>query len=71
MRPSVINYFQSLLETTIGAQMAGEISNVDVFADPKQNVVSTDQIKVQVNITKRGQAKAITVDLGFTPPILA
>lgn len=71
MRPSVINYFQSLLETSIGAQMAGEISNVSVFADPRQNVVSTDQIKVQVDVTKRGQAKAITVDLGFTPPILA
>jgi len=66
MRPSVIAYFQSVLQNAISVEMAGEISSVIVFADPTQQVASTSQIKISMSITRRGQAKSIQVTIGFT-----
>ncbi|MGB0522381.1 MAG: DUF2586 family protein [Flammeovirgaceae bacterium] len=68
MRPSVIAYFQSVLQNAIAGEMANEISNVIVFADPTQNVAQTNEINVTMSITRKGQAKAINVTIGFTAP---
>lgn len=65
---AVVKYFQSVIQTSIASQMAGEISNVTAFADPSQNVASTDQIKVSIEITRIGKARKIVAEIGFTPP---
>ncbi|MGB0522380.1 MAG: DUF2586 family protein [Flammeovirgaceae bacterium] len=68
MRPSVIAYFQATLQNSIAAEMFNEISNVIVFADPTQNVAQTNEIKVTMNITRKGYAEQIAVTIGFTAP---
>jgi len=69
--PSLTGYFQSKIENAISVDMAGEISGVDVFVDPAQNLLSTDKIAIKLRIIPRGQIKAIEVDLGFTNPLIA
>jgi len=45
-----------------------ECSAIDVYIDPKQNVLSGSPIKVSIKITPDGIAEAIEVDLGFKNP---
>lgn len=47
-----------------------EISSVDCFVDPAQNVLSSNQVKVILRITPVGYASQIVVALGFNNPAL-
>ncbi len=67
---SVVKHFQSAGKSSIEANMIAkkEASSVSVFVDPKQNVLSTDQLKAQLKIVPVGIAKEIVVELGFDNP---
>ncbi|MNU07249.1 hypothetical protein D3C72_2527450 [compost metagenome] len=45
-----------------------EVSAFDVYVDPKQNILSTSELKVKAEITPIGTARKIMVDLGFKNP---
>ena len=45
-----------------------EISSVDCFIDPTQNILSTNQLNVVVKITPVGYASDIEITLGFENP---
>lgn len=68
MAAAVIKNYESILETAIGTQMAGEISDVSVYIDPNQNVLANDTINVEVSIIPRGLARFITVTLAYSNP---
>ena len=63
-------YYQTLIQSAIDTSMTadGEISSVDVFVDPQQNVLSTGRICVNLEIIPVGYAKNILVKLGFNNP---
>ena len=42
-----------------------EISNVNCFIDPAQNILSTNQLNVVLKITPVGYASDIEISLGF------
>ena len=63
-----ISDFQTQVETEIASQMNGEISAVTAFADPSQNVQSTDEVKIEVQVRRRGQGKFFKIELGFETP---
>ena len=67
---SVIKNFQAqgknIIETNMLAN--GEISAVDVYIDPDQNILATDKLEVQLRITPVGIAKEIVITLGFQNP---
>lgn len=46
----------------------GEISGVNVFVDPEQNVMVNNQISVNLGIIPKGYAKEIVIELGFANP---
>lgn len=69
--PSLTAHFQGVIENAIKINMAGEISGVRVYFDPKQNLLSTDKVAVRLRIIPKGQIKAIDVDLGFYNPLTA
>lgn len=48
----------------------GEVSGVSCFIDPDQNVLSTNQVKVNLGVTPVGYASEIVVNLGFINPAL-
>lgn len=65
----VVKNLEGIIESAIGTEMAGEISAVDAYIDPEQNILSTDELKVEVNIVPRGVAKRISVTLAYANPL--
>lgn len=66
---AVVKNLEGIIESAIGTEMAGEISAVDAYIDPEQNILSTDELKVEVNIVPRGVAKRISVTLAYANPL--
>jgi hypothetical protein len=66
----VIKSYQQLIQKEIDAQMTikGEISAVRVIIDPKQNVLSTNKVEIEVRITPKFYSQEIAVKLGFENP---
>lgn len=48
-----------------------EISDLSIFIDPKQNVLSGNPIIIKISITPKGIAREIVNELGFTNPFNA
>jgi hypothetical protein len=70
MQAGVIKSYQAAMKKAIEANMlvSGEISGVDVVIDPKQDVLSTEQVAVSLEIIPKAYSKSIKVDLGFSNP---
>lgn len=66
----VIKSYQVAGERVItDTMLAGnEISGVNVFVDPDQNVLVTNQVKVTLGIIPKAYAKEIIIQLGFENP---
>jgi hypothetical protein len=64
-------YFQSLIENQINTSMTAnsEISSVSAFVDPAQNVLSTGEVCVSLEIVPVGYAKTFKIQLGFSNPV--
>lgn len=67
---SKVAYFTQVLRNALNLNMlsAGEVSAIDVFIDPEQNVLANDQLQVVLRITPVGYTKSIQVSLGFKNP---
>jgi len=73
MLAAVAKNFQALVKNSIDQNMTvnSEISSCRVVVDPKQNILSTNKISVNVFIIPVGYAKEIEVTLGFENPAVA
>lgn len=66
---SVSKSFEGLCRSALEGMVANqEVSDFDVYVDPKQNILATSELKVKAEITPIGTARKITVDLGFKNP---
>ncbi|MBF7092887.1 DUF2586 family protein [Flavobacterium sp. ALJ2] len=66
---SVSKNFEGLCRSALEGMVANqEVSNFDVYVDPKQNILATSELKVKAEITPIGTARKIMVDLGFKNP---
>lgn len=70
MQPSVIKSLEGEIEKQIQLNMVDEISAADAFIDADQNVLSTNNINVELSITPKGNASTFTVTLGLVNPFL-
>lgn len=68
LSPGVIKVYQNGIEQDINRNMVGEISSVSAFVDPNQNILSTNEIQVSIDIVPKGLAENIRVTLGFKNP---
>ncbi|TNE29201.1 MAG: hypothetical protein EP346_06985 [Bacteroidetes bacterium] len=69
LKPSVVKRFESLGRDSLESLVSDEeASDVDITVDPDQNVISTDQLTVEFEITPTGTARNIKVTLGFVNP---
>ena len=68
LSPGVIKVYQNGIEEDINRNMVGEISSVSAFVDPNQNILSTNEIQVSIDIVPKGLAENIRVTLGFKNP---
>lgn len=66
---SVSKNFEGLCRSALEGMVANqEVSDFDVYVDPKQNILATSELKVKAEITPIGTARKIMVDLGFKNP---
>jgi hypothetical protein len=67
MQPTFVAYLQNLVIQQIEATMKvnGEITSVDCFIDPAQNVVTNSQVNIVVKVRPKGYASNIVISLGF------
>lgn len=66
---SISKNFEGLCRSALEGMVANqEISDFNVFIDPKQNILATSELKVKAEITPIGTARKIMVDLGFKNP---
>lgn len=66
---SVSKSFEGLCRSALEGMIANqEVSDFDVYVDPKQNILATSELKVKAEITPIGTARKIMVDLGFKNP---
>lgn len=67
---TVCSHFQNVVNVAIRRDMASvdEISSVDSFVDPNQNLLATSEINVEIEIVPTGVARKIIVPIGFKNP---
>lgn len=65
---SVVKNLEASVESAIGTQMAGEISDVQCYIDPAQNILATDELNIELDIVPRGVAKRLRVTLAYSNP---
>jgi hypothetical protein len=71
--PSTLKYYQGRIERAIDINMTnqGEISGCKAFVDPKQDVLATNVLNVDLDIIPLGTNRAIKVRLGLKNPAAA
>lgn len=62
---SVAKNFQERVRTAILASMAGEISGVAAVVDPNQNIITSGELSVELDIQPRGTIGTIKVKQSF------
>jgi hypothetical protein len=69
LQPSVIKSWESDGNRALEEMLRGEeISGLDVFIDPEQNILATNQLEISFWVVPTGSASKITVSIGFTNP---
>ena len=68
--PGVLKTLEAEIENAVNTSMAGEISSFDAFIDANQNVLSTNETEIEMNVVPVGYNSNIKVKLGFKNPAL-
>ncbi|ROI10099.1 hypothetical protein EGI11_03275 [Chryseobacterium sp. H3056] len=71
IHPAIIKSWQNEVETQLQGLMVanGELSNARVYINERQDVLTTGNMTVAIQLLPVGYAKYITVDIGFTTQI--
>ena len=65
-----IEHLKSIMTQQINRLMGDQISGVEVFIDPAQDIINTGILKVKVKVTPKGYTSQIEVDLGLNAPAI-
>jgi hypothetical protein len=66
----VLSHLKAKIIQQINVAMADQISGVEVYINPAQNVISTGKLNVQLRIRPFGYTSFIDVDLGLVAPAI-
>ncbi|WP_161531309.1 DUF2586 family protein [Riemerella anatipestifer] len=71
IHPAIIKSWQSKVENNLNGLMVqkGELSSIKVFIDPKQDVLRSGKVIVNIQLLPVGYAELIEVNIGFTTEI--
>ncbi|MFR9545350.1 MAG: DUF2586 family protein [Rikenellaceae bacterium] len=62
----ICKYYEQLLSRAINTNMSDEISDLVIYVDPDQNIITTGALGVSCKIVPTGLITEINVDLSFT-----
>lgn len=65
---AMCKYYEQAIIKAVNVNMEGEISGFSAYVDPKQDLISTNALKVQAKITPTALLRDINVDLSFNNP---
>lgn len=68
VHPAIIKGWQNKIESNIGQNMVqqGKLSSVKAFIDEKQNVLTTENVVIELQLLPVGYSDFITINIGFT-----
>lgn len=74
LNPAVTGYYQSKIENAITlscniGQSDSELSGVECYIDPEQNIISTDKVVIVLKIVPKGMTRAIAITLSYLNPL--
>ncbi len=67
---TTIKHFEGLIEMVIETQMISkqELSGIKVYIDPKQNILATNILNINLKVIPTGVLREIIVNIGFENP---
>lgn len=69
LAPEVIKSYETTGRRALEAMLSnGEVSDIDVFVDPAQNILSSSELQLAFSIVPTGTARRISVTIGFVNP---
>ena len=71
IHPAIIKSWQNNVDKQIRDNMVtpGKLSDVKIYINSKQNILSTGKLNIQIQLLPVGYAEYITVNIGFTTAI--
>lgn len=63
-----IKHLEGRIRLQINAGMADQISGLEVYINPEQDIINTSALTIQLRIIPKGYTSFITVDLGLRAP---
>ena len=71
LSPEVIKQFELTGKRALEVMSAAEeISDMEMFVDPLQDIIGSSELKIQFSIIPTGTARKISVTIGFKNPTL-
>jgi len=68
---TTISSWEETVKNAVGQMLKdGEVSSLDFFIDPKQNVLSGDPVETELAIVPKGIAREIKSTIGFKNPLI-
>jgi hypothetical protein len=73
LSPSTVSYIEDVIIRQLNTNMLakGNCSAVDCYVDADQNILSSSELQIQLEVTPVGYLKSIVINLGFKNPALA
>jgi hypothetical protein len=69
LSPEVVKSFEGDGRRALEAMLKNEeVSAIDVFVDPEQNILATSELQISFSIVPTGTARKIAVTIGFSNP---
>ncbi len=69
LSPEVIKQFEMTGKRALEVMLSeDEISGMDIFVDPLQDIIGTSELKIQFSLIPTGTARKISVTIGFKNP---
>jgi hypothetical protein len=64
-----IKYLEGKITQQITAVMGNQISGLEVYINPAQNIINTNKLTVKLRVRPKGYTSFIDIDLGLVAPV--
>jgi len=70
LSPEVVKQFEMVGKRALEKMVSeGELSDMEIFVDPEQDIIGTSELKVNISVIPTGTARKISVTIGFKNPV--
>ncbi len=66
-----LQHLKGILEQQVLVAMGDQISGVEIYINPDQNIINTSKLTVKLRVRPKGYTSFIDIDLGLIAPVSA